>query len=113
MLFNSPEFIFGFLPVTFFVFLALARWSRIAAAAWLTLASLAFYAWWNWLYLPLLIGSACFNYVSGFAITRLSRQGRSLAAGRLLLFSVAANVSLLGYYKYFNFLLGVWSSIGG
>jgi alginate O-acetyltransferase complex protein AlgI len=55
MLFNSVEFIFGFFPVTVLVFFGLARWSHAAAAAWLGFASLFFYGWWNWTYVPPLV----------------------------------------------------------
>jgi alginate O-acetyltransferase complex protein AlgI len=48
MLFNASEFLFLFLPLTLGVFLLLTRFSGARAAiAWLTLASLFFYSWWN------------------------------------------------------------------
>ena len=70
MLFNSVEFIFGFLPVTALVFFGLARWSHPAAAAWMAFASLFFYGWWNWTYVPLLVASAAFNYACGARLAR-------------------------------------------
>ena len=39
------------------------------------------------------------------------RTGRTRAAGTLFAFAVAANLLLLGYYKYANFLLGTWGSL--
>lgn len=45
MLFNSQEFIFAFLPLTLLGFFVLGAWSRALALAWLTAASLFFYAW--------------------------------------------------------------------
>ena len=50
MLFNSYQFIFLFLPITFFVFFAIGGRRPVYAAAWLTLASLFFYGWWNPVY---------------------------------------------------------------
>ena len=47
MLFNSPIFLFAFLPATFAMFFLLARASHVLARAWLAAASLFFYAWWN------------------------------------------------------------------
>ena len=44
MLFNSPAFIFGFLPLALLLFFAAARISQSAALASLTCASLFFYA---------------------------------------------------------------------
>src|SRR5947207_1134756 len=113
MLFNSVEFIFGFLPLTALVFFGLARWSHPAAAAWLTLASLFFYGWWNWTYVPLLMASALFKYACVARLARFVRLGRTRAAGTLFAFAVAANLLLLGYYKYANFLLGTWGSVTG
>jgi alginate O-acetyltransferase complex protein AlgI len=113
MLFNSVEFIFGFFPIVLLVFLGIARWSRSAAAAWLAFASLVFYGWWNWAYVPLLVASAAFNYVCGVHLARFVRGARPRAASVLLFVAVAANLVLLGYYKYANFFVGVWGSLTG
>src|SRR6266576_6805342 len=113
MLFNSVEFIFGFLPIAALVFFGIARWSHLAAAAWLALASLFFYGWWNWAYVPLLVASAAFNYVCGLHLARVVRSRRTHAAGALLAFAVSANLLLLGYFKYANILLVIWGSVSG
>src|ERR1700730_2108836 len=113
MLFNSVEFIFGFLPVTALVFFGIARRSHPAAAAWLALASLFFYGWWDWGYLRLLAASAAFNYVCGLHLARFVRARRARSAGALLAFAVGANLLLLGYFKYANFFLGIWGSVTG
>jgi alginate O-acetyltransferase complex protein AlgI len=113
MLFNSVEFIFGFFPVAVLVFFGLARWSHPAAAAWLAFASLFFYGWWNWAYVPLLVASAAFNYVCGVRLARLVRAGRTRAEGALFALAVTVNLLLLGYYKYANFFLGTWGSFTG
>lgn len=113
MLFNSVEFIFGFLPLTALLFFGIARWSHAWAAAWLAFASLFFYGWWNWAYVPLLVGSAAFNYLCGVRLARFVRAGRTRAAGVLFALAVTANLLLLGYYKYANFFLGIWGSLTG
>jgi alginate O-acetyltransferase complex protein AlgI len=113
MLFNSVEFIFGFLPLTALVFFGVARRSHMAAAACLALASLFFYGWWNWAYVPLLLASAGFNYGCGVQLARLVRTRRASAAGALFAFAIAANLLLLGYYKYANFFLGILGSVTG
>ena len=100
MLFNSMEFIAGFLPVVLLGFILLAGNGRHRLAAiWLTLTSLFFYGWWNPVYVPLLIGSMLFNYLIGGHLMR--RPSRTL-----LVLGVVANVALLGYYKYTGFLFG-------
>src|ERR1700719_1352891 len=113
MLFNSFEFIFGFFPITVAVFFCLARWSHPAAAAWLALASLFFYGWWNWVYVPLLLASAAFNYACGVYLARFVRARHSRAAGVLFGSAVAANLLVLGYYKYANFFLSTLAHFAG
>ena len=99
MLFNSIPFLFGFLPVvlTGFVVFSYFGQQRIAGL-WLTCASLFFYAWWNPIYLPLLMGSMIFNYVLGGYLVRKP----SLL---VLALGITANLLLLGYYKYTGFLV--------
>jgi len=107
MLFNSSVFIAGFLPVVLLGFLLLAGTGRQRLAAiWLTLASLAFYGWWNPAYVPLLIGSMLFNYlIAGYLLRRPSRK--------VLVLGVAANIVLLAYYKYTGFLFGTLDELFG
>jgi alginate O-acetyltransferase complex protein AlgI len=113
MLFNSVEFVFGFFPLTVLVFFLVGRRSPMAAAAWLALASLFFYGWWNWIYVPLLVASAAFNYVCGVRLAKLVRANRPRAAGALFAFAIAADLALLGYFKYANFFLDIWGSLSG
>ncbi|MDD1640114.1 MAG: MBOAT family protein, partial [Methylococcaceae bacterium] len=68
MLFNSHVFIFGFLPIVFFGFYGIARYSYNLAALWLTAASLFFYGWWDARFVGLLLGSIGFNYAAGYLI---------------------------------------------
>ena len=71
MLFNSYEFIFLFLPVTFFVYFFLNKKHLTEAAkGFLVLSSLFFYSWWNIAYLPLIVGSMIFNYSFGLELCK-------------------------------------------
>lgn len=113
MLFNSYEFLFGFLPVTALVYLLLLR-ARHATAAklWLAVASLFFYGWWNVLYLPLLLGSIVFNFAVANAIA--SEAPAWVRFRRpVFWFGIAANVSLLGYFKYADWLISNWNGVFG
>ena len=105
MLFNSLPFIFLFLPVVLTGFFILGRRSPVAAAAWLTLASLFFYGWWNPVYVGLLVLSMVFNYRMGLGIVQARAAGRLPAARGLLTFALVADLALLAYYKYANFFL--------
>jgi D-alanyl-lipoteichoic acid acyltransferase DltB (MBOAT superfamily) len=104
LLFNSYPFLLVFLPVTLFGFFSLARASRYLAAAWLTLASLAFYGWWNPAYVILLVASIGFNYMMGVRITRV-RTLHLVKARRTLALAVTIDLLILGYYKYANFFI--------
>ncbi|MDW8310963.1 MAG: MBOAT family O-acyltransferase, partial [Verrucomicrobiales bacterium] len=111
MLFNSYEFIFVFLPVTLAGFFWLGHHGRARwAIGWLVLASFFFYGWWNPKYLALLGGSVLFNYSMGLALSRRVRTG----AGRALMIAgVAANLLLLGVFKYTNFLVDNFNALCG
>jgi D-alanyl-lipoteichoic acid acyltransferase DltB (MBOAT superfamily) len=106
VLFNSYSFLFLFLPVTLAGFFALGRFGGRAAAAWLTLLSLVFYAYWDVRWLALLLGSILVNYAAGRALYELHRRECRAAKSALLMASVAANLVVLGYFKYTDFLLG-------
>ena len=101
MLFNSWIFLLGFLPVTLAGFFLLGRRSPVIGAAWLAGASLFFYGWWDLRYVPLLLGSICVNY--GCSTVLASGPARRRKA--LLIATIAANLALLGYYKYAGFLV--------
>jgi alginate O-acetyltransferase complex protein AlgI len=100
MLFNSYAFILGFLPLALALFFVLGRLNRVWAAAWLALASIAFYGYWSPKYIALLLGSVVFNFLCGRAI---AKRAGSAGARRLLIVSVAVNLALLGFYKYADF----------
>ena len=64
MLFNSFVFIFAFLPIIFLVYFGLNRMRYYTAAkVALVVASLYFYAFFNWSYLPIIISSILVNYL--------------------------------------------------
>ena len=105
MLFNSLVFIFCYLPLTLGGFFILGRRSPLAAAAWLALASLFFYGWWNPVYVGLLAASMVFNYALGVRIVRGARG--------LLTFAIVSNLALLAYYKYANFFVDNLNAAAG
>ncbi len=104
MLFNSIEFLFVFLPALLLVFFQLGRLSHRAAAGWLTLGSIFFYAWWNPTYVLLLLGSIFFNFWVGRALAQRDDVG-SARRQQLLLWGILADLALLAYYKYANFFV--------
>jgi len=115
VLFNSLSFIGAFLPVVVLGFFLLGRFSHHLAGLWLCAASLFFYGWWNVHYVGLLLISALFNYSAGYLMGRQLRPdgnpGRT--SGWILTFAVAANLCLLGYYKYAQFFLNTFNHLAG
>jgi alginate O-acetyltransferase complex protein AlgI len=109
MLFNSHAFLFGFLPVVLLAYFAAARRGGEWANAVLAAASLFFYGWWDVRYLPLLLGSIAVNYACSLRI----RAAAGRARGRWLTFAVAANLALLGWYKYAGFFAGAAAALTG
>jgi D-alanyl-lipoteichoic acid acyltransferase DltB (MBOAT superfamily) len=108
MLFNSPAFILGFMPLAFGGFFLFGRLGGTRAAlAWLLAADLVFYGWWNPRHVPLLAGSVAVNYILGEHILVLAKAGRHNAARLWVTGGVAFNLGLLGWFKYADFLLHV------
>lgn len=105
MLFNSYEFIFLFLPITFFIYFYLTSKRLITGAkGFLVFSSLFFYSWWNIIYLPLILASMLFNYVIGSSLTK-ENEHKKINKKTLLTFGIVANLLLLGYFKYADFFI--------
>ncbi|HHB51774.1 MAG TPA: MBOAT family protein, partial [Saprospiraceae bacterium] len=105
MLFNSYEFIFIFLPLSFFIYFFLLEKRLVTGAkGFLVFASLFFYSWWNIAYLPLILTSMLFNYVVGNSLNENFKKVQLHKKG-LLTFGIVANLALLGYFKYTDFFL--------
>ena len=126
MLFNSFEFIFLFLPIAVIGFFGVSRVRHELGTAWLVLASLFFYGWWDYRYVPLLLGSILFNYLVGQRLERLAFGHEIERGGHVtadmphhgarkawLAFGIVLNVALLGYFKYTDFFLGTWNALAG
>lgn len=106
MLFNSYEFIFLFLPFTFFIYFYLNKKHLTEASkGFLVFASLFFYSWWNIAYLPLILVSMLFNYTVGRQLASQEKRGKQKTKKSLLTIGVFFNLGLLGYFKYADFFL--------
>lgn len=71
--------------------------------------SLLFYAYWNPVYLSLLLVSIAFNFIVGRMLSRDDQKNTR----SLFIFGVAANLGLLAYYKYTNFFVDNFNSVFG
>lgn len=100
MLFNSIDFAI-FLPVVFllywFVFKRLF-WQNVL----LLVASYVFYGWWDPRFLILILFSTVVDYTIGL---QLGKQKEQRKRKLLLWTSIAVNLGLLGFFKYYNFFV--------
>lgn len=101
MVFSSPIFLFLFLPALLAAYFASPRPARNAV---LLVASLLFYAWGEGPYTAVMVGSIAINYVFGRAISRAG----GVARRRWTVAAVAANLALLGWFKYANLAAETW-----
>jgi len=107
MIFSSPYFIFVYLPIAFFGYFYLNKTRLILAGkVWLVAMSLFFYAYWNVAYLPLLLASIFFNFSVGSGLSpHLLLKHKRFSRRLVLIVSILANLGLLAYFKYANFLV--------
>ena len=110
MLFNSPKFLFLFLPVALLGFQLAGFASRKLAVAWLALISLYFYGSWRMDFLALLLGSALCNYSFAAAIAKFRDKEPQQTV--ILACAIAANLLALCYFKYLFPTLGFLHDIG-
>jgi len=113
MVFSSYLFLFYFLPVALLLYYASPRRAQHMT---LTLVSFVFYGWSNPLFSFLLLFSTGVDYVAGLVIAlggprswtqpvqRLEPGGPRVRRQRAaLILSISANLTLLAFFKYFNF----------
>lgn len=100
MLFSSITFLFIFLPITLVLYY-LVPWKMKNMI--LLLASLFFYAWGEPVYIILMILSIVLNYFCGMDLHE--KQDDPRLHKKSLIFAVTANLMILGFFKYYGFLM--------
>jgi len=110
LLFNSYPFVLGFLPVLILAYALISQSPRPAVTPWLLIgASLFFYAWWNWHFLPLFLFSIVFNYFWALLLKgpgTMDDARTVLRRKTVLGIGIAVNLALLFYFKYRDFFVG-------
>jgi len=105
MLFNSLPFLFGFLPPVLAIYWLLA--ARDEARLWFLLAaSIVFYGYWDWRFLPLLLGSILLNWLIAELFFRSRRRAWPIAA-------IALNLVSLAAFKYLAFFESIVEAATG
>ena len=102
MAFNDLSFVFLFFPAVLLI-----HWAVPAALknTVLLIFSLIFFAWGSPTYVLLMILLILFNYFSGMQIVAQKQEGNEKMARFALVSAVAADLLLLGFFKYWGFLL--------
>lgn len=96
MIFNSLRFALFFLLVYSLYFSVNHKWQNRLLLA----ASYVFYVFWDWRFLSLLLITTTTDYFCGIKIDESEENGRK----KLFLYiSLIVNLSILGFFKYFNF----------
>ena len=109
MVFSSTFFLFLFLPLTLVGYYLIRRELR---NAFLLLMSLIFYGIGEPSFVFVMMASILVNYLLGLAIG--ASQNAVVPLRRfLLVLAVGANLSLLFYYKYFDFAVGILNRLFG
>lgn len=106
MVFSSSIFLFLFLPIVFMAnFIIKEKYSNIL----LLLASLFFYAWGEPILVLLMIVTILVNWVLGKVLIRQE----SIRRKTVLVIALVFDLGIIGYYKYFGFLVSVLNSFLG
>ena len=104
MVFSSYLFLFYFLPLALLLYYAAPVRAQHLI---LTILSYVFYGWANPLFVVLLFVSTVIDYVAGHVLDReRTTAGPTWPTRRArmaLTVSIVSNLSLLGFFKYFNF----------
>tara|TARA_S200000501_G_C20853862_1_gene756916 strand:+ start:67 stop:1497 length:1431 start_codon:yes stop_codon:yes gene_type:complete len=104
MLFNSLEFLF-FLPAVFSLYWFLCNKNLQYQNLLVVFASYIFYGWWDWRFLSLIFFSTVIDFFVGRKIylNNISKWRKIY-----LCVSIFFNLSLLGFFKYYNFFIESW-----
>ena len=97
MVFSSIPFLFFFLPIFLIIYYLVSfRFKNIT----LLIFSLIFYAWGEPIYIILMVFSSIVDYTNGRMIEKYPNKKKIF-----MILSVINNLSLLGFFKYSNFLI--------
>ncbi len=97
MVFNSIPFLI--FAIVFFALWNLMNKKSLSRWFFITIMSFIFYAWWDWRFLFLIIGSGLIDYCAGWFIS-LNKKGRTL----FFILSLLGNLGALAVFKYSDFL---------
>ncbi len=101
MVFNSIHFMIFFPIVVLGYFLITHKYRWI----WLLAASLYFYMSWNPKFVILILTTIIITYLSGIGISKADKEKKLLKKKMFAIFSVVSNLTILFFFKYFDFVI--------
>lgn len=108
MVFSSLTFLFAYLPLVLLVYYIVpSRYRNLV----LFVVSLFFYGWGEPVYILLMVFSITFNYIFGIYISKYRDTNRPLAK-KYLITDIVLNLTLLGFFKYYDFIVLNLNAIG-
>ena len=106
MIFSSIPFLFFFFPIAMIVYYVIPfKYKNIT----LLIFSLIFYAWGEPIYIVLMLFSSLVDYFSGLMMEKYDNNPGKRKL--FLVISIIINLSLLGFFKYADFLVGSFNDI--
>jgi len=100
LVFSSLLFIFVFLPTILFAYYLSPRFLKNFI---IVIGSLIFYAWGEPVYIVLMLFISVFDYANGLIIDKY--LGRKAICRAILTSSLIVNLGILGFFKYYGFLI--------
>jgi len=113
MLFNTFAFFLVFLPISLIAYFLISPKNLRVSIVFLLLASVVFYSYWDWRYLPLLLVSIFCNLMVGNRIVTNRAQTNPSQSRIWLIFGLVFNLSLLAFFKYANFIVANFTAVSG
>ncbi len=102
MVFSSLPFLFRYLPIVLILYFIVPRRLRNTV---LFITSLVFYAWGEPIYVVLMLFSTLVDYTHGILVHHFKQKGELKKAKIALASAMIINLSLLGFFKYSDFLI--------
>ena len=120
MVFSSTLFLFCFLPVTltgYYISHILDKKilgsRKESGNYWLLIMSVIFFSWSQMGYLWIIVLNIFINYIGAWSLDLEKKRHGTTVAKCILALTVAANLAILFYYKYYDFTVDTLNSLFG
>ena len=107
MVFSSLTFLFIYFPLVLIIMFSSPIKLR---NLFLFILSLIFYGWGEPIYIVIMLISTIVDYINGYYVNKY-RDKRNIAK-RFVILSIVFNLSMLGFFKYFDFIVMNLNNLG-